>query len=347
MADPVGDNPTPPGESNVAALISAAGAIFTFISGVSLSGTLGRVVRNDGDLLQVAFVLVLVGAALLVAAGLSTTGKFLEVVFSIIGLELTLAGFVVAGVLVARSGGHQERPSVTAQLDQASSSVKGKVTVGSMASSARVVTLVQGVGKRGSGPPVVLSRSDIGPNDEGKVDYEYSARVPTGRYDHLRVVAWTVDGDAKSDTTDADAICRLTKAPAPEDTPTKAGKACVTLPISQVAAAPGLEAEWVDTHANQLAVHLVSGSAAAGTRVVVVVKQKKSSKGFDRFYRAIFAPDADGNLDTKFKVPVKSGSRRICVSAKYLKANDKPFVRCRGSLNDFTRRQAVVHLTRP
>ncbi len=199
------------------------------------------------------------------------------------------------------------------------------------------------------GKPTELSRSDVGPNDEGKVDFEYTARVPAGRYDAVRVVAWTVDGDAEAGSkvlVDPDAACKLTRGFSSEDTPSDTGKACVTVPVTRSSKAPGLEAQWADTKVDQLALH-VTANSGAGKRVAVVVKRKKNSKGFYRFYRAILTPDAAGNLDTKFKVPVAAGTRRICVSAMYLTRDTKPMVRCQGSLGDFKARQAVVQLTRP
>jgi hypothetical protein len=357
MAGGDADTPTTPGKVNIGALTTAAGSLFTFIAAVSLSGSLGRVVRNDGVPLEWAFAAVLLGGALLAASGLSATGKPLEVIFSIVGLELTLAGFIIAGVLAVRSGGHHERPSITATLDEPGRSVKGKVSVGTLASNARVVAVVQGVSEDANGVVTLardLQRSDVGPNDEGKVELEFTARVPAGRYDAIRVAAWAV-GTANDQATDAASACAQGKEPLPAETATAAGKGCVKLPLSPVPKAPALQAHWSDTKADAVEVQVTSSNASApvslleggGTRVAVVVKRSQTDGGFYRFYRAILRPDGDGKLDTKFKVPVAPGARRICVAAMYLKNDTAPRVSCHGSLNDFKETQAVVQLTRP
>ncbi len=362
MANGTDNTPTEPGKANLGALATAAGALLTFVGSVSLTGPLGRVIRNDGEPLEWAMAAVLIGAALLIAAGLSSTGKLLEVIFSLLGLILTLAGFIIATVLAIRSADHQQRPSITAALDESGRSVTGKVTVQTLPSNARVVTVVQGVTEGASGRvdrARDLERSDVGPNDDGKVDIEFATRLPAGRYDALRIAAWTVDAkhaQQGKNTDDADLACRLGKGlPKAEDAATAAGKACVKLPLLPVPAIPGLQAHWTSTRAEEIEVQVTSNNASAplsvaeggGSRIGIVVQRKAPDGGYAGYYRAILRPDAEGKLDTKFKVPVAPGPRRICVAAVYLAPGASPNISCRGTLDDFVSDQAVVHLSRP
>lgn len=357
-----GNSPqTAAGQLDLASILTAAGSLFAFIGGVSLTGTIGRIVRNDPVPLTVAVVLVLLGTALLVAAGLKSTSKFLGVVFSIVGLNLTLGSFIIVGALAIRSGHHRERPSISAALDETGRNVKGTVNVATLDSSSRVVAVVQGVTENAAGDVQdahVIGRSDVGPNDEGKVDLDLTTRLPAGRYDAVRIAAWTVDADkaqAAKASQGSDLACQVKDEPKPEDTATTAGKGCVRLPIAPVSVGPSLQAQWVDTMTSQIAVEVsasnaaapLSGAEGAGSRVAVVVKRRKTGQRYYRFYRAILTPDADGTFKSKFKVPVAPGVRRICIAAMYLANDESPSVRCRGSLKDFKPKQAVVQLTRP
>jgi hypothetical protein len=348
------DDATTPGKANLGALAAAAGGLLTFIGTVSLTGPLGRVVRNDPAQLKWALFAVLLGAALLVAGGLSITGKFLEVVLSMVGLELTLAGFVIAAVLAVRAGEHHERPSITAALDESGRTVKGKVSLGTLESRSRVVTVIQGVVVRLDGKKRTrdLSRSDVGPNEEGKVDLDFTARLPAGRYDSVRVAAWTVGTDGSS-ASNADVACKDSGEPESDDTPSSAGRGCVELPLAPVPTSPALEANWVDTKTDLLSLHVTASNASGslskaegkGARVAVVAEPGVSGKG-SPFYRAVLRPDPDGKLDMTFKVPVPPGPRRICVAAKYL-AKDAPLrISCAGRFDDRQGRLTLVQLTR-
>jgi hypothetical protein len=353
MSTGADDTPTAPGQPNIGALVTAAGGVFTLIAGVSLTGPVGRVVRNDGVPLEWALAAILLGAAFLAAAGLSTTGKVLEVAFSLLGLQLVVAGFIIAGVLAVRSGEHRERASITAALDDTLRNLKGKISLGTLPSDSRVVAIVESVIENANGDvvgtPQRLWRSYVGPDPDGKVDLDFVARLPAGRYDAVRIAAWSFDAEGAN----SDHVCTVRQEPAPDDT--RSDMACVVLPLPPVPTAPTLEAQWTNTKADELSIHVAASNVgsslpaaeASGARVTVVVTGQVTRYRDRRFYRAILRPDLDGALDTKFKVPVAPGPRRICVGAMYLAKGKTPRVSCRAVFNASGVEQAVVQLTRP
>jgi hypothetical protein len=355
-----------PGKLNLAALGVAATGLITVLGGLSLTGTVGRVLRNNPEEIAWALGAVLVGAALLAAAGLPATGKPVEVVFSLIGLELTLAGLVIAGVTGVKSAGNGERPAITAQLVAEGTRVKGKMVAGNLSSDDRFVALVTGVsmsadGKRESSVP--LERADIGPDGDGKVDFSFDTRIPAGRYTEVRVAGWSIN-----DTTEAAADDEPDsgQTPTPADTACDQGEArpqfalkrklagtgCVSLPLGRTPLTPRVEAHWIGTNSDtqRLAINVATDGApdAQAMRVALVVKRKRTNGKYFRLYRAVLMPNGSGKLANKVEVPVPPGARRVCVGAAFVSNKDFPSFPCTGSTKELENpEQTVIHLRQP
>ena len=189
---------------NLTALGVGAAGLTTVIAGLSTTGTIGRVIRNDPEVLAVALMLVLFGAAALAAAGLPLTSGYTEAVFSIIGLELTVAGLILgalAGALTAEQ--HPEEPSVTAKLTQADRHLTGTVKAGTLTAKSRVVVIVDGlrvVGEKGSRYRVnTLMQTYAGPDGEGNVNVPIDLTVPAGRFDAIGINSWTEPDPLRED----------------------------------------------------------------------------------------------------------------------------------------------------
>ena len=330
MAD--GDAPSDAGTVNFTALGVGASGLITLIGGLTVTGSVGRVLRNDPAQITWALVLVVLGAALLGAAGLPATGKPTEVVFSILGLELTLAGLIIAGVTAIGSGHEAERPAITAKLDD-SGHLTGSVVAGNLSSDSSFVAVVEGMdGPRSK--PAELERTNIGPDGDGKVDLDLDVLVPAGRFQTVRVRGWSAAADGSD----------------------RAPGAVLSLPLAPAPASPSVETQWLGTKTDtdRLKVHVTAENARAanGTqaarRVAVVVKRRRTG-GYLRFYRGIFSPDGSGKLDTTFEVPIAAGAHRLCVGAAFVdQTGHFPRVACRGAVEDL--RQAdrtVVELRQP
>jgi hypothetical protein len=357
MADTVGA-----GKVNLAALGVGAGGLATVLGGLSLTGITGRVMRNDPEAIAVGLVLVLIGATLLGAAGLPATGKPVEVIFSLIGLELTMAGLIVVGVTAVGTAGQGERPLISVKLEDNGRRVTGKVTAGNLDSSARFTVIVDGITKTSDHKPmpITLSRADIGPDGEGKVDLPIDMRVPAGRFDEVRVAGWSVDphaGESDEEPPRNTPCDEGATRPQYGDKPALSGTGCVSLPLPPVAVAPNVEAHWIGskTESQRVEVRVTADNAAAAlsvadgkdTRVAVVVKRRRA-KGHLRFYRAMFTPDGNGKVDVKFQLPVVPGAKRVCVGAAFVERGSFPSFRCKGTVEDFKQNgQAVVQLRQP
>jgi hypothetical protein len=340
-----------PGTLNPAALGVAATTLISVVGGLTLSGTVGRVLRNEPEPMAWALTAVLLGAALLAAAGLPATGKPTEVVFSILGLELILAGLVIAAVTGIGSASKIERPEVSAQLVDGGRRLTGTVAAGNLTADARFVTIVQGVAH--GGQPATLERADIGPDGDGKVELPIDMRVPAGLYDELRIAAWSDDrleseeGPAK---TPCDELSRAT------DVVT----GCLSLPLPPVPAGPSVEAGWMGEkgESDRIEVRVTAANAATRltqkdsiARLAVVVKRRRGKRDYLPIYRGLFRPDADGKVDSKFQVPVGPKGKRVCVGAAFEDTeDDRPIqtIACKRKEGESKRlAQTVVHLRRP
>jgi hypothetical protein len=297
MAD--GDNPSG-GGLNLGALSVGAVGLFTVIGGLSLSGNAGRLLRNDPRPLAYAVVLVLVGAAFLAAAGLPATGHFLEVVLSLLGVELTLAGLLVGVLAAVDSAGAGELPAVTAQLSADGKRVTGKVEAGNMRANARLVLMVMGAPGQTTGQGDIIESAYVGPDGDGKVELPFDVPIPARGFTNVSVSSWMGDGDRA-------------KACEPKSPPSREhGTGCVVLATR--AAMPSVSATWrgrgVD--ASRLEIHVV---AAGRRRVGLVVNTKPKASGA-HIYRGLLAPGADGTVDATVNVPVRHGLDLVCVGAK-------------------------------
>jgi hypothetical protein len=329
---------------NPAALGLAATGVVTVVGGLSISGTVGRVLRNEPKAMAWALVVVLVGAALLGIAGLPATRKKTEIYLSIIGLELTAVGLIMAAVTGIGTAGDSERPLVSAEVSEAGRHLKGKVTAANLPSDAHFVAVVAGIGANASVEP--FQRVDTGPDSEGKVELPLNVRIPAGQFTGVRVAAGDTDDEAT-----ADVVARCG-----DDGATDDATGCVDLPLAPIPGGPSVSAGWVGEkrEADRVEVHLTSSNAPAVAaegggvpRIALVVKSRGGGGPYEPIYRGLFRPDGEGKVDTKFQVPVRERARRICVGATMTGAGPTT-IACRGKKPETQRAgQTVVHLRRP
>lgn len=252
MADPAAD--AGGGRLNLTALGVGAAGLTAVIAGLSTTGTMGRVIRNDPDALAIALVLVIAGAAAFAAAGLPLTHGFGEVVFSVLGLELTLAGLVIGAITGVRTAGeHPEQPTITASFPSAGMHLTGTAKAGDLTVDRRVVVLVEGLRVTSNGEryqPTTLLQTYAGPDGEGSVSVALDLHVPAGRFDAVGINSWTehvpTPGGKEDDAAATnDRSCnydrRVSAAPS-ERAKTKIG--CLVLPVSPVPRRPRLVLSW-------------------------------------------------------------------------------------------------------
>lgn len=195
------------------------------------TGSIGRIQRDEPQLLWLAIALVLLAGTMLTLAtflagdGESKKGKWWERRLFIGAALCTTLGFVLALWLVFNNAGDEPRPAISATLSDDYSTLTAHVTASNMKTDHRLafkvdlakvkhgltVDAVHPFAPDGSLP---LERAYMGPDADGNVDEQVTLAVPPGG-DYTNVVV-------KAYTSPTNQSCRE---PARED----AGTACAIL----------------------------------------------------------------------------------------------------------------------
>jgi hypothetical protein len=137
--------PSAPGKLEPGALILGVAALFTVLGSFTLTGTVGRVMRNEPGDFRVAIVLLLVGAAVFAAAALPFTKGIVQSTLSVMGIGLTAAGLASGLATALGTADDSERPAISAALSDDGLQLKGKVTAANLSSDTRLVLIVDGL----------------------------------------------------------------------------------------------------------------------------------------------------------------------------------------------------------
>jgi hypothetical protein len=331
---------TPVGRVNVGALTLGVGTLITLLGTFTLTGAVGRVLRNDPEQLRTALVLLLLGAAFLAAAGLPLTHGLVESTCSLAGLVLTFVGLLLGVLAGARSPTYTERPAINAHLAQDGLQLEGSVKVANLPSTKRLVVIVDGLRSEAGGrlQPTTIHRAYVGPDSEGEVDVPLTLRVPGGTYDSLGVRAWTSGVKPSDSGDDAGHRCGESDTNGPDDV----GTGCIVVPLPPVATSPHLTMAWAGKgqNARQLEIAISSDNApirrfvsegckegslppvcppTEGGSARVGISVRAVRRGDSRLlYRALLRPDGRGDLDEVVRVPIRRRMGRICAVAAFV-----------------------------
>jgi hypothetical protein len=335
------------GEVNPSALVIGVTALVGVLGSFTVSGTVGRVLRNHPETFRIALVFVLVGALVLAIAALPISAGMVDAVCSIAGVVLIFVGLVVGAVAGATSVRDKERPVVSAQLVDDGLHLTGKVAIEDRSSDSRLVLLIEGlkVADRGRGWDVTtLQQSYLGPSGEGNVEVPIDVRVPPGRFDAVGIRSWT---ETESDPEDnppcrtpprrVSALTNRTQTQAVH----KAGTGCLILSLPPIPVGPQLGLSWSGTstssdrlqlsvNADNVPARLSSLEGIDGQAVRVAVQVKGQLRNGTRMvlYRAVLRPDVHGNVKVTAQVPVVHTFRRICAVALFARRAGFPDETC-------------------
>ena len=319
---------------NVSALVGGVTALFGVIGALAATGVIGRLERNEPEALMAAVLIVLLGSAMLVIAGLPITTGGSELFAILVGTGLTLIGIgwaVAAGISDAR---RSERPQLDVSVDAKKSLVKGSVKAANLGSRETLVVLVEGLK-----PSAVESRNwdvatlaqfYVGPNADGKVEMPLSVIVPSKGYTNVGIRAGTSDSDTCSeyprrggDETFKDQIDEA-----------GAGCAVLSLPVQKEAegsaatAKPKATVKWKGTRLSAGRVRLQVTATGAGERVAVLVGGVRLGRT-RQLLRSVSPIGKDGAYRSIIAVRVGRGVRRLCARADVLSAGERAPTRLR------------------
>lgn len=173
------------------------------------TGSIGRIQRDDPQLLLLAVTLVLVAgtmlaiAAFLAGDGESEKGKLWEKRLFFGAAVFTAAGFVLAISLVFNNAGDEPRPMISATLSPDQSKLTAHVTASNLKTNHRLALKVDLATVRpeetvDSVHPFLadgtlpLERTYVGPDSDGNVDQRIEMVIPPGgEYTNLVIKAYT------------------------------------------------------------------------------------------------------------------------------------------------------------
>lgn len=295
-----------PADVNLGALTAGIVALFSAVGGLTATGTLGRLQRNEPDLLTAAVLIVLLGTAMLVIAGLPVTSGASELFATLVGTGLIIIGVgwaVVTGILATGQAG---RPTIGVELTSAGA-IKGKVTVGSLASGGRLAVLVEGVTGASVEP---IGRYSVGSDADGEVELPVSAPVPAAGFATVQVKALTGEQTELQGTCD-----EIEAAEDAEEADDDARAACLSLPLSPPTT-PRLSLSWEGTEAAARSLRVGLAAERADRRIAIVVAGQRPSKAV-ALYRAVVGTNQLGPYRTAVRLPVGRRYRRVCALAYF------------------------------
>lgn len=295
--------------ASAATAVTAATALITGIGALTITGTLGRVQRNNGTLFAAAVVAVILGVAL-IAIVASARGekrwRRLRRIGTVAGVVLAVGGTALGFVLAVVSVGQTERPTIDVGLDQRTLTLSGTVSAADMSSGdvleVRVVALRR---RAGTIRRTRLSTAVVGPDTDGNASQRLSVQMPNGRFDAVTVTA-SNSGQAEA--------CGVR----PQARNVDGGRACVTIPLLQRAPRPSVFATWERRIGAERVVvvklrgrNLNAGSAPRHMVMLRVVAVRRSR--VVTLYRAVIDPAERGLTRRALHVGVPPGVQMVCV----------------------------------
>ena len=295
-------------DNPLATLAAAIASLAAIVAGFTLSGTMGRILRNEGELLAIAIVLAVIGAIAFISVQWVSDGKKhdrqqLALVFAAFAVLCVVA----AGTLVARM---KEQPSIDAKITEDGRFLDATVKASNLAADERVAVVVDGLepAEAESVDTTVLWQGYVGPDSDGNVELPVHARIVPSADARLRIRAWTGDTEAPCEQLGSSAT-----ASGLNPKKGRAGTGCVVLPAPRLAERPQVSASFES--AGKIVLHVKAGNDP-GRIVLYAVGRKKGKTKL--IHRSVLQPDGDGVIDAKVTLPIGPKLRRVCAEAHRL-----------------------------
>jgi hypothetical protein len=314
---------------NATALVLGVTTLFTAVGGLSATGALGRLERNEPEALAAAIVLVLLGAGMLVLAGIPVTSGWLETLAILLGAGLTVIGLGWALIASVRTASQHETPAIDVSVSDDAKKVAGTVTVGNLHSEQQFTVLVEGLKVNDDDDTskkwdvFTIGQYYVGPDGDGSVKLPVSVLVSaTAGYDAIGVKAYVDDSDTcgKYPRRVAGEQFKLQV----ED----AGRGCVVMPYPKpepktTPTPPTVKLAWVGPPATTTRVRLRASTKTAGGIVLLVANERRAGRTRELMRTVHTAP---GGSFATANLRVQPDSRRVCAVAVYVDEK-KPFRR--------------------
>jgi hypothetical protein len=317
----------PKANVNVTALLAGVTALFGVIGALAATGLVGRLERNEPEALIAAVLIVLLGSAMLVIAGLPITTDRSELFALLVGTGLTVVGIgwaVAAGITDA---GRSERPQLDVSVDAKESLVKGSVKAANLASHRTLVVLVEGLKPSKEGGKnwevATLAQFYVGPDSEGKVDMPLGVIVPANGYTSVGIKAKT------SDTETCSQYPRRGGDEVFKDQIDEAGAGCAVLPLpaqkeetkGAATGKPKAKVVWKGSRRSSGRLRLQVTASGGGDRVAVLVAGLRRGR-IRQVLRSVNPIGKDGSYSAPVAVLVGPGFRRLCARVEVLAAGE-------------------------
>jgi hypothetical protein len=356
MATPSPETPKQPLDTAAIATLAAAGtALATGVTGLAVTGTIGRVQRNHPTTFAVALGLTIGAAACLTIAGTVasrrrkpdvSTGRavvsawdWTSKAWLLVGIALATAGVITGFAVSITTAGDTERPRISVTLDAATLTMTGSATVKHLSSNDPLIVTVDGL-KLKDGLLTIsrrLAEASIGPDSDGNAGQRISVHVPPGAYDAVGVRATIKDSDK---TADACGTYPSAVAVAPADDKVgeviatddngqqvtsvakrpKSGTACyyVALPAPE---RPRLSVRWAGIGHRTLLVGAVAPNAAQGktmTGLLHVDVMGRVGKRMVTLLRVVREPSGPGEIVHAQRIAVPAAVESVCATARVI-----------------------------
>lgn len=334
---------------------AAAAALLAGIGALSLTGVLGRVQRNNGELLTGAIALVVLGVALSLLATIDAekmgfkrrpaVRALVRPLLLSLAIVCTLGGVVLGFGTAIFTADDTETPALSFTLDETTLAAKATAEVSNLSSRDRLGLYFDGLRGPPGGPyeTTNLYQSFVGPDGDGHASNDVELQVEPGRFDAVGIRAYIVGSPEQ---------CGGEYLEDP-DANGEQGTGCLIARLPTRPIRPQLAASWHPAAGGPptLQVDMTMFNAAAGDMRdavamlrVVGVRSKRKKRPFV-IHRSLVEPQPGGPTRRELTLPVDAGIRRVCIEGRMLGRGDaRPKATC--PVN-YSNRVAVVDLRVP
>jgi hypothetical protein len=186
------------GESSGSVSLSSIGLLvaplIAALAGLALTGTIGRVQRDDPLGLSIAIGLVVASGAFWVLASNLTAPAAgakrgtLDILLRVVSVVLAAAGFILALAVAVATANNEPRPQISANLSADRTSLTSHVTASNLPTNNRLAFRVDLLNGSNDQP---LYRAYVGPNSDGDVDQTITTPLPASGYSEIGIKAYT------------------------------------------------------------------------------------------------------------------------------------------------------------
>ena len=182
-------------KAGIAGVAILVAPLITAVSGLALTGTIGRVQRDAPDLLSIAIGFVIVAGTLWVVASTFTAPKAGEnhskrdLALRWVALGFAALGFLFAILAAISTANNEPRPRITPTLSDDRSELTLEIETSSLSTERRLAVRVDLLDEHG--PVGQVYEAYVGPDEDGNVDYTVTLPLPASGYTRIGAMAYT------------------------------------------------------------------------------------------------------------------------------------------------------------